>query len=243
MEAWDSTPRIAFLSPEPGSGKTQGARGNASFWFPTLSKRSTSHRLTSFAKLLTRLVRQHCYLMRLIRCLVRVRRTTKRLGGCSTQAIARVPLLVAVLCAAKRSSPRSYRHIARWLWQGLGYLPDTIFTRSVIVKMRRRAPNETVEPYRRRLEVMKGEALRNRLGVWATSITEQIHDKWPVMPEGITDRNADVWEALLSIADAAGGKWPEQGTCRGCHPCRASSVRGEGSLGYSVAYRHSRHLW
>ena len=40
---------------------------------------------------------------------------------------------------------------------GLGYLPDTILTRSVIVNMRRRAPNETVEPYRRRLEVEKGE--------------------------------------------------------------------------------------
>jgi hypothetical protein len=29
------------------------------------------------------------------------------------------------------------------------------------------------------------------------------------MPEGITDRNADVWESLLAIADAAGGPWPE----------------------------------
>jgi hypothetical protein len=30
------------------------------------------------------------------------------------------------------------------------------------------------------------------------------------MPEGITDRNADVWESLLSVADAAGGAWPER---------------------------------
>jgi hypothetical protein len=28
------------------------------------------------------------------------------------------------------------------------------------------------------------------------------------MPDGITDRNADVWEALLAVADAAGGPWP-----------------------------------
>ena len=30
------------------------------------------------------------------------------------------------------------------------------------------------------------------------------------MPDGIEDRNADVWEALLSIADAAGGVWPDR---------------------------------
>jgi len=30
------------------------------------------------------------------------------------------------------------------------------------------------------------------------------------MPDGIEDRNADVWEALLAMADAAGGDWPDR---------------------------------
>jgi hypothetical protein len=29
------------------------------------------------------------------------------------------------------------------------------------------------------------------------------------MPAGIEDRDADVWEALLAVADAAGGQWPD----------------------------------
>ena len=29
------------------------------------------------------------------------------------------------------------------------------------------------------------------------------------MPAGIEDRDADVWEALLMVADAAGGDWPK----------------------------------
>jgi hypothetical protein len=29
-------------------------------------------------------------------------------------------------------------------------------------------------------------------------------------PEGISDRKADIWEALLAIADAAGGEWPKR---------------------------------
>jgi hypothetical protein len=30
------------------------------------------------------------------------------------------------------------------------------------------------------------------------------------MPDGLTDRPADVWEALLAIGDAAGGEWPDR---------------------------------
>ena len=30
------------------------------------------------------------------------------------------------------------------------------------------------------------------------------------MPDGIEDRNADVWEALLAVADLAGGDWPKR---------------------------------
>jgi Protein of unknown function (DUF3631) len=96
--------------------------------------------------------------------------------------------------------------------------------------MRRRAPNETVEPYRRRLEVEKGERLRDRLALWATTILDQVQAAFPQMPPGITDRNADVWEALLSVADAAGGKWPEQARVAAV-ALVASSIRGEGSLG------------
>jgi len=32
----------------------------------------------------------------------------------------------------------------------------------------------------------------------------------PVMPEGIEDRNADMWEPLLAIAEAAGEHWPKR---------------------------------
>ena len=50
------------------------------------------------------------------------------------------------------------------------------------------------------------------------------------MPDGIADRNADVWEALISVADAAGGDWPERVRVAAVALVAASS-RGEGSLG------------
>ena len=91
---------------------------------------------------------------------------------------------------------------------GLGNLPDTILTRSVVVPMRRRAPTEHIEPYRRRLHAPEGHRLRDSLEAWAAQI--DLEGVYPEMPAGVEDRAADVWEALLSVADAAGGDWPER---------------------------------
>jgi hypothetical protein len=112
---------------------------------------------------------------------------------------------------------------------GLGNLPDTILTRSVIVRMRRRAPTEYVEPYRRRIHAPEGNELRNRLAAWMSD-TRQTLDPYPDMPEGINDRPADVWEALLSVADAAGGPWPQLARVA-CVSLVSDAMGGQGSLG------------
>jgi hypothetical protein len=91
---------------------------------------------------------------------------------------------------------------------GLGDLPDTILTRSVVIRMRRRARGEKVEPFRRRVAITAGHALRDRLAAWSVNVRRHVSDGWPAMPEGVEDRDADVWEALLAVADAAGGAWP-----------------------------------
>ncbi len=91
---------------------------------------------------------------------------------------------------------------------GLGGLPDTLLSRSIVVRMRRRAPAERVEAYRRRLYAPEGHLIRDKIESWAADVAVPIRDAWPQMPEGIEDRDADLWEPLLAIADAAGGKWP-----------------------------------
>src|SRR5262249_15747210 len=92
---------------------------------------------------------------------------------------------------------------------GLGWLPDTLMSRSVGIKMRRRAPQDQVEPFRRRDELLRGEMLRDRLSDWATPLVEKMKKARPSMPTGVEDRAADCWEPLLAIADATGGHWPD----------------------------------
>jgi len=93
---------------------------------------------------------------------------------------------------------------------GLGFVPDTIQSRSIGIRMRRRAPDEHVEPYRRRLHGPIGQEFRERLATWAEAVQEWCGQAFPEMPEEVKDRDADVWEPLIAIADAAGGEWPSR---------------------------------
>jgi hypothetical protein len=92
---------------------------------------------------------------------------------------------------------------------GIGTLPDTILDRAVIIRMRRRAPDERVRDYRERTTRPEGEALRDQLAAWTAHVAGQVGDPWPDIPPGVADRPADVWEPLLAVADLAGGDWPK----------------------------------
>jgi hypothetical protein len=93
---------------------------------------------------------------------------------------------------------------------GIGGLPDTIMDRAVVVRMRRRAPGESVRDYRERTTRPEGEALRGQLAAWAADVAGRVGDPWPDMPPGVADRAADVWESLLMVADLAEGDWPKR---------------------------------
>ena len=93
---------------------------------------------------------------------------------------------------------------------GLRTLPDTLASRAIFIHMRRRAPDEEVESFRLRYHPAEAEPIKMALAEWCQEHEDEIRDMEPAMPFGITDRNADCWEPLLAIADAAGGDWPEQ---------------------------------
>ena len=90
---------------------------------------------------------------------------------------------------------------------GIGRMPDTIEDRAVIIKMRRRAPNERVDPYRLRRDAPPLNRLRAQLHQWARKHHKQFAQAVPDMP--LEDRAADTWEALIAVADQAGPPWPE----------------------------------
>ena len=92
---------------------------------------------------------------------------------------------------------------------GLGSLPDTILSRSVVVRMQRRATAERVEPYRRRLHDKDTDRVRLMIETWAAGAWPEGLNDWPDLDAiKIYDRDADIWEPLIAIADLLGGDWP-----------------------------------
>jgi hypothetical protein len=88
----------------------------------------------------------------------------------------------------------------------IGDLPDTIMDRAVVIRMRRRAPTEHVDPYRTRRDAPPLNQLRDQLAGWARQQLRELQHATPEMP--LEDRAADTWEPLIAIADLAGGDWP-----------------------------------
>lgn len=89
---------------------------------------------------------------------------------------------------------------------GIGTMPDTIEDRAVVIKMRRRAPGETVAPYRVRRDRPTLDDLRVQVHRWVRANLRDLELAIPNMP--IEDRAADLWEPLVAVADLAGGEWP-----------------------------------
>jgi hypothetical protein len=99
----------------------------------------------------------------------------------------------------------------------------------VIIRMRRRHSGERVEQYRRRIHALDGQCIRDTVIGWATSAEV----KWPELPHHIQDRDADVWEPLIAVADAVGGSWPARAR-RAAVALVAESKDAEISLGVKL---------
>lgn len=209
MDCWNSTPRIAFLSPEPSSGKTralevtellvprpiEAINATPAYLFRKVSDPDGLPTILfdEIDTLFGAKAREHEEVRGVLNA---GHRRGAVAGRCVVRGKTVVTEELPAYCAVAIA--------------GLGELPDTLLSRSVIVRMRRRAPTERVEPFRRRLLETEGHALRDRLAEWAALAACRLRDVFPVMPSGVEDRAADLWEPLLSIADAAGSEWPQR---------------------------------
>lgn len=207
MEAWESTPRIAFLSPEPGSGKTRALEISE-----TLVPRPVEAINATPAYLFRKVSDPDgppTILYDEIDTLFGPRaKDNEEIRGILNAGHRRGAMAGRCVVRGKIIETEELPAYCAVALAGLGNLPDTLLSRSVIVRMRRRAPTEAIEPYRRRLHAPEGNLLRDQLAAWAIQIGDSLKDARPDMPAGIEDRDADVWESLLAIADSAGGVWP-----------------------------------
>jgi hypothetical protein len=87
----------------------------------------------------------------------------------------------------------------------IGRLPTTLADRCIIIRMDRKTPNEVCE----RLRKLDGRRLQEQCARFVLDHRDAIAQAEPFLPESLHDRAADIWEPLLTLADLAGGDWPE----------------------------------
>jgi hypothetical protein len=112
-------------------------------------------------------------------------------------------------CVGDDSEPTAFNCFAPVAIALIGRPPGTVEDRSIPIEMRRKATGERVEKF------VPGQPLRaqfsefvQRCVRWAADNHTELRRAQPDVPTGIDDRAADIWVALLAIADRAGGRWP-----------------------------------
>lgn len=83
----------------------------------------------------------------------------------------------------------------------IGGLHPTMMDRSITIRLKRKMPNE----YVKRVRFFDGATVRRKCLRWAQDNRAALEAARPPLPPGLNDRQADLWESLLAVADVAGG--------------------------------------
>lgn len=222
VEHFHTTPRLALLSPEPASGKTRvlevldllvsepmlSISASPAAIFRTLSDRQVTLLFDEVDAIWSRRGKDdnHEDLRALLNAGYKRGASIPRCVGPKHDIVH-----FAVHCAVALA--------------GLGEMPDTVMSRSVIIRMRRRRPDEQVEQFRTRMHEPEGHVLRDRLSAWAGKVGHTAGADWPELPDGVVDRPAEVWEPLIAVADVAGGDWPARARAACVELCKVAEDR------------------
>jgi len=199
----ETTPRLACLSPEPGSGKTRVLEVLDVLCANPLMALDIS--MAAFFRIVED--RQPSILLDEVDAIFIGKKQSE--GAEDMRRVInngyRVGAVVQRVGGKNRDEVQDFHVFTPVAMAGLGNLPDTLMSRSVILRMKRRRGGETVEQFRDRLHRPEGQKLQTMMGAWASSADVL---EYPPLPDGVEDRDADVWEPLIMMADLAGGQWP-----------------------------------
>ncbi len=209
VEEFDNTPRIAFLSPEPGSGKSR-AMEVTELLVPNATSTVNAtpayifRKISEGEELPTLLIDE-------ADAIFNARRGdgNEDLRGLLNSGYRKGATAGRAVMRGKEIFTEDFPSFCAVALAGLNDLPETLMQRSIVIPMKRRRNDQKVEPFRRRLHGIEAEAIRQHLEQGAEKIRPQVGEAWPELPPGVEDRHADKWEPLIAIADALGGDWPQ----------------------------------
>lgn len=230
LDCFESTPRLALLSPEPESGKTRALE------IADLLVPHPMHAVNCTPAALFRAINDLEHRPTILYDEIDTvfgpkAKENEEVRGLLNAGHRRGAVAYRCVGEGTKQTVVPFPAYSALALAGIGDLPDTIMGRSVVIRMRRRAAHEQVESFRHRMHRGNGEDLRERLAAWTRQYEQKLPEYYPMLPEGISDRPADVWEPLLAIAECAGGDWPDRARAACTELVSAARGSDSGSLG------------
>jgi hypothetical protein len=224
LECFDTTPRLAFMSAEKESGKTRALEVTALFVPEPIFSISASPavivRLVSKGKVTILFDEIDGVFGN-----AKIQEANTDLRSILNGGYRRGAKVHRCVTHGKKVETEELDAFAAVAVAGLRNLPDTLASRSIFIRMKRRAPDEYVEPFRLRLHADQAKPIRLALEEWAEE--HYLGGIEPELPAGIEDRAADCWEALIAIADAAGGDWPTRARAAAVYLTKSAAEESE----------------
>ncbi|WP_175544271.1 DUF3631 domain-containing protein [Mesorhizobium sp. YR577] len=204
FDAFDTSPRLALISPMPGCGKTEAFKILRHLTHNALLASNTS------SAAIFRLIEQQPRTLLLDELDTQVE-GNEALRGILNSGHSREG--ATVLRAVRNGEngdweTHSYSTWAPVAMAKIGKLFPTWASRSIIISMRRKRPDED-RPHPNQRDKLAFDAMNEEVAIWAKANIEKLRNIDPEMPKGLANRDADNWKPLFAIADLAGGHWPK----------------------------------
>lgn len=114
-------------------------------------------------------------------------------------------------CVGKDLEPRDFNVFCPKVIAGIGKnLPDTVLDRSIEIRLIRQLGDKKAEKFRAVDTELEAAPIRASLDAWSRASGKSLAKARPSMPSQLGDRQQDMMEPLVAIADEAGGEWPQR---------------------------------
>jgi hypothetical protein len=199
----DSTPRLAFLSDLPGSGKSRALEVTGALCRkPALIADVTGPAMHSL------IAHGHCLLIDELDLILGAGDSAKPVRACVNAGYRRSGAVARNKGMSSVFAPVALAGLSSVFARNPLLAPTR--SRAIEITMRPNSGRVQLDSWRERLHRAEADQLAAAMSAWAQASTTALVTTFPDLPEGCDDRLADLWEPLLIIAAVAGGDWPER---------------------------------
>jgi len=115
-----------------------------------------------------------------------------------------------IKCGGSDHEVIKYNAFGPKVFAGIGELPGTVASRSIIITMQRKLKTEKVKQFRDDAAAKAAAPIKATLAEWAAGVVDVLKRTEPEPIDSLSARQQDVTEPLLAIAALGGDDWTEK---------------------------------